>query len=52
MRYLTIQRNKSFVACLMKVKVYVEDLNSSESKSTVFRAEKSVKLKTVNSKPL
>lgn len=32
MRYLTIQRNKSFVACLMKVKVYIEDPNSSEIK--------------------
>ncbi len=32
MRYLTIQRNKSFVACLMKVKVYIEDPNSTEIK--------------------
>lgn len=32
MRYLTIQRNKSFVACLMKVKVYIEGPNSSEIK--------------------
>ncbi len=32
MRYLTIQRNKSFVACLMKMKVYVEDPTSSEIK--------------------
>lgn len=32
MRYLTIQRNKSFVACLMKMKVYVEDPVSSEIK--------------------
>lgn len=32
MRYLTIQRNKSFVGCLMKLKVYVEDPNASEIK--------------------
>lgn len=32
MRYLTIQRNKSFVACLMRLKVYVEDPNASEIK--------------------
>lgn len=32
MRYLTIQRNKSFVACLMRLKVYIEDPNSSEIK--------------------
>lgn len=32
MRYLTIQRNKSFLACLIKVKVYVEDMTSSEIK--------------------
>lgn len=32
MRYLTIQRNKSFIACLMRAKVYIEDPNSSEIK--------------------
>lgn len=32
MRYLTIQRNKSFVACLMRVKIYIEDPNSTEIK--------------------
>ena len=32
MRYLTIQRNKSFVAFLMKLKVYVEDPNAGEIK--------------------
>lgn len=32
MRYLTIQRNKSFLACLAKFKVYVEDMTSSEIK--------------------
>lgn len=32
MRYLTIQRNKSFVACLMRVKVFIEDPTSSEIK--------------------
>lgn len=32
MRYLTIQRNKSFVACLMRLKVYVEDPNAGEIK--------------------
>ena len=31
MRNLTVTRTKSFVGCLMKVKVYVEDYNSSET---------------------
>lgn len=30
MRNLTIKRRKSFVACLMKLKVYIEDPTSSE----------------------
>lgn len=30
MRYLTIQRNKSFVACLMRLKIYIEDPISNE----------------------
>ena len=30
MRKLTIKRTKSFVACLMKVKIYIEDQYSSE----------------------
>lgn len=32
MRYLTIQRNKSFVACLMRLKIYIEDPVSNEIK--------------------
>lgn len=30
MRYLTIKRTKSFVACLVSMKVYIEDHSSSE----------------------
>lgn len=30
MRTLTVKREKSFVACLMKVKIYIEDAQSSE----------------------
>lgn len=30
MRNLTIKREKSFVACLMKIKVYIEDHTSNE----------------------
>ena len=30
MRYLTITRKKRFVACLMKMKVYIEDPHSAE----------------------
>ncbi|MCH5189991.1 MAG: hypothetical protein J1F37_05465 [Oscillospiraceae bacterium] len=32
MRYLTIQRNKSFVGCLMRLKIYIEDHTSNEIK--------------------
>ncbi|MCH5170954.1 MAG: hypothetical protein J1F24_06690 [Oscillospiraceae bacterium] len=32
MRYLTIQRNKSFIGCLMRLKIYIEDHTSNEIK--------------------
>jgi len=32
MRNLTIKRTKSFVACLIKLKVYIEDPSSNEMK--------------------